>query len=429
MHTIRALVFPCGAENALELHDALTYSVNVEVWGASSREDHGRYVFKNYIGGLPYIQDPDFLASLNRLVQTHKFDVIFPTHDTIAQFFANNREKIACRIIMADNETARICREKRRIHELFADCTFVPFTFASITEVSTYPVFLKPNIGEGGKGTHIIRTADEGLHILPLQKDSLLVEYLPGVEYTVDCFTDRHGTLRFTGARARSRIFYGISVHSKAIPVTAEIKAIAAEINRRLKFRGLWFFQLKTAIDGTLKLMEISTRVAGTMCLYRHQGVNLPLLSVYDAMDLEVEILQNDFTVEVDRALFNCFQLGIEYEAIYLDFDDTLICRGEANPYVLLLLYQAAKQGKAVYLLTRHEGDIQKSLAIARIHPDLFTDIRTLGWEEEKHKCIKSGQKAIFIDNAFVERKKVRENTGIPVFDVDAVISLLDWRT
>jgi len=51
-----------------------------------------------------------------------------------------------------------------------------------------------------------------------------------------------------------------------------------------------------------------------------------------------------------------------------------------------------------------------------------------LGWHEEKHQLIKPAEKAIFIDNAFAERKKARDHTGIPVFDVDAVPSLLDWR-
>jgi hypothetical protein len=174
--------------------------------------------------------------------------------------------------------------------------------------------------------------------------------------------------------------------------------------------------------------MEVCTRTAATMCLYRQRGVNLPLLSVYDALDMDVEILDNDFPVEVDRALFNHFHLGIDYDTIYLDFDDTLICRGEVNTYVLLLLYQAVKQGKTVHLLTRHNGDIRQSLAEANIHSGLFTSIQTFDWQKDKYQLIRPGEKAIFIDNSFVERKKVKSQTGMPVFDVDAVPSLLDWR-
>ena len=45
---------------------------------------------------------------------------------------------------------------------------------------------------------------------------------------------------------------------------------------------------------------------------------------------------------------------------------------------------------------------------------------------ENKATCI-SGR-AIFIDDSFAERRQVRESCGIPVFDLDMVESLLDWR-
>jgi len=427
--SIRVLVFPCGAENALELHDALSQCVNIDIWGASSRDDHGWHVFQNYVGGIPYIQSPEFLPVFNEMLRRHRIDALFPTHDTVAEFFANHRNEVACRIIMADGETARICREKRRIYQLFGDCPFTPRIYETLESVNSYPVFLKPNVGEGGKNTRYVKTREEAGHAIALQSDLLIVENLPGEELTVDCFTDRHGVLRFIGPRVRSRIFYGISVNSKTVSVTDEIRAIADEINRRLRFRGLWFFQLKQAGNGQFKLLEICVRTAGTMCLYRQRGVNLPLLSVYDAMDMDVEILASDFSVEVDRALFNRFQLGLDYDTIYLDFDDTLICRGEVNRYVLLLLYQAVRQGKSVHLLTRHEGDIHQALAKAKIHPSLFKSIRKLDWQEDKFQLMPSREKAIFIDNAFAERKKVKSLTGMPVFDVDAVPSLLDWRT
>jgi len=427
--TVKVLIFPCGAENAIELHDALSCCVNVEVWGASSRDDHGRYVFRNYIGGLPYVEAHDFIAELNQVIHSHQIDVMFPTHDTVALHLAESRDEIDCRIVMADNDTTRICREKRRIYDLFADCGFTPRVYKGLEEVEHYPVFLKPNVGEGGKHTALAKSREEAEHILALEPDLLLVEHLPEEEYTVDCFTDRHGTLRFCGARERTRIQYGISVRANSVPLTDEIRTIAETINRRLKFRGLWFFQLKRASDRKLKLLEISTRTAGTMCLYRQQGVNLPLLSVYDAMDMDVAILANDYSVEVDRALFGRYRLGLDYDAIYLDFDDTLVSRGVVNRFALLLLYQAAQQGKRVCLLTRHGGDIRAALATAKIDVGLFAEIRTLGWDEEKSRHIAPGEKAIFVDNSFAERKKVHETLGLPVFDVDAVSALLDWRT
>lgn len=429
MVKFRVLIFPCGAYNALELHDALAYTVNVELWGASSIEDHGRFVFKNYIGHLPFIHEPGFLSILNQIITDKKIDLLFPTHDTVALYLAEHRQELACRVITADADATRVCREKRRTYELFSDCPFASRVYRSVEEVERFPAFLKPNVGEGGKNTRVVNTAKEAANALSLAPDLMLMEHLPGEELTVDCFTDRHRALRFVGPRERIRVHHGTSVNSKSRPSTAEVEEIAREINRRLRMSGLWFFQIKKDVNGQFKLMEISARVAGTMSLYRQRGVNLPLLSVYDAMDLDVEILDNGFDVEIDRALCSRFGVGLDYDRIYLDFDDTLVCHGEVQRDVLLLLHQAHRKRKPVYLLTRHAHDIRQTLQAFRIDVDLFTEIRSLSWDEDKCRSIEPNSKAIFIDNAFAERKKVKEQLGIPVFDVDAVGCLLDWRS
>ena len=55
----------------------------------------------------------------------------------------------------------------------------------------------------------------------------------------------------------------GISFKSFEQKLTKEIRSIAEIINEKLKFRGLWFFQLKEDYNGNLKLLEISTRKGG----------------------------------------------------------------------------------------------------------------------------------------------------------------------
>ena len=46
----RILVFPCGSEIALEIYRSLKYSIHFELVGASSIDDHGKFVYKEYIG-------------------------------------------------------------------------------------------------------------------------------------------------------------------------------------------------------------------------------------------------------------------------------------------------------------------------------------------------------------------------------------------
>jgi hypothetical protein len=425
---VRVGVFPCGSENAIEIHDALSCVVGIEVFGFSSIDDHGRHVFRNYVGNIPYISDPVFIEFINDIIKLHSIDLLFPTHDSVAKLLAERRADLACKLVVSDYETTCICREKRRIYSAFKGCPFTPTIYDKDYDNIEFPVFVKPNKGQGSKYTKIVRDRDDLKEALRSIYDPVVVEYLPGEELTVDCFTDRHGTLRFIGPRSRSRIRFGISVNSRSIPVTPEIGSIAAEMNRRLRFRGLWFFQIKKDESGRFKILEISTRTAGTMCLYRHQGLNFPLLSVYDALDRDVEVIQNTFNIEVDRTLTNRFSIDYEFDTIYLDYDDTLVCDGKVNIYILMLLYQWAHQKKQVILLTRHDKCLKESFEKFHIHESLFTKIYHFDWNQEKAELIDKDKAAIFIDNAFSERKKVFELKGIPVFDVDAVDCLLDWR-
>lgn len=424
MKKFKVLIFPCGAENALEIYESLKTNVSIEAIGASSVDDHGRYAFEQYIGGLPNISHPGFIDEFNTILFNWDIDLIFPTHDTVALFFAENKDKIKATIIGSEYKTSLVCREKRQTYALFNGEPFIPGQFDVQNGGFDFPVFVKPNIGEGAKNAALVTDrAALDFHRSSIP-DLLVLEYLPGIELTVDCFTDRKTVLRFIGPRTRKRIKMGISFHSERYELTDEIRAIADTINGRLTFRGLWFFQLRQDKTGKFKLLEISTRCAGTMSLYRQLGVNFALLSVFDAADLDVEVLINDNHIELDRCLFARYRQDVQYSTLYIDFDDTVIVNGRVNHFAMRLMYQCVEQGKRIILITRHEKDIYATLKDKRISEYLFDEIKCLKQENCKGDHI-TEKDAIFIDNAFKERKIVKEKLGIPVFDVDAIPSLL----
>jgi len=42
----RILVFPCGSEIGLEIHNSLRFSTHIELFGGSTIANHGKYVYK-----------------------------------------------------------------------------------------------------------------------------------------------------------------------------------------------------------------------------------------------------------------------------------------------------------------------------------------------------------------------------------------------
>lgn len=424
---INVLIFPCGTVNALELHLSLKDCVSVNVFGGASRYDHGFFAYKNYIRNLPFTDDPDFIDALNCVCDQHEIDVILPTHDTAALILAENTEKLRAKPAVPGFFQAKVCRFKNLTYGLFLGEDFCPVIYRNKMEIRQYPVFIKPVVGAGGQNTRTV--FEEKDFICSDWSDNFLVlEFLPGEELTVDCFTDKKGRLLFAGPRKRNRVSNGISMNSTTIPLTEEVKRIAESISEKMKLRGLWYFQLKKDSSGSYKLLEVSVRASGTMSLYRNLGVNFALLTVHDLMDKEVSIIRNDFELEVDRTLTERFKADLDYKTVYIDFDDTITQNGFVNPFVMMFLYGERNKGKIIKVITRHDFEFDITINRLQISKLLFDQIIHIGWNERKYHFINPGEEPIFIDNSFAERMEVKQHLNIPVFDVDAVQCLIDWR-
>lgn len=417
----KVLVFPCGSEIGLEIYRSLRFSTYFDLVGGSSVADHGQYVYQSYIDDIPFVDDPNFIPAIKQIVSDYKIDFIFPAHDSVVLKLAEHQSEVGAVVVTSPVETCRIARSKQATYQRLGKMIRVPRQYLA-TGDSPLPVFLKPDVGQGSKGAILAKTSAAVGVALERDPSLLILEYLPGEEFTVDCFTDRHGQLLFAQARTRSRIVNGISVHSEIVK-DDEFTKIAEAINQALTFRGVWFFQVKRADDGILALLEIAPRVAGTMALSRIRGVNLPLLSLFDQMDLDVTVKPNSFSAEVDRALESKFKLNLTYETVYIDLDDTIIVKQQVNYLLMALIYKLRNEGKKIILITKHRADVAKTLTQHNIALSLFSSVITL--EQPDYKQLHISANSIFIDDSFVERTAVLEHSGIPVFDVSEAVELL----
>jgi hypothetical protein len=422
------LVFPCGSEIGLEINNALKYAKGIKLIGGSSIADHGKHVYQNYIEDIPNIDDPEFISAINKVIAEEKIDFIFPAHDSVVLKLSQHQEELKAEVLTSDSYTCEISRSKKKTYELFEGEAFNPHMYNHADEVEKYPVFLKPNVGQGSKGVALANSKEEIQYYLEKNSDLLILEYLPGKEYTIDCFTDRNGTLRFSGMRERKRIKSGISVNSHTLPMNDSVRDIAEKINETLNFRGMWFFQVKEDSEGNYKLLEIAPRIAGTMNLFRNKGINFPLLTIFDRLGYDVEIIENDYVVEVDRAFTNRFTIDLEFERVYIDFDDTVTHGDKVNPYVMMFIYQCLSKDIELILITKHVHEIRDTLRKLKIDENIFKEIIHITKDDFKHIYFNHDKKSIFIDDSYSERKQIHEEFGLPVFDLDAVESLIDWR-
>jgi len=318
-----------------------------------------------------------------------------------------------------------ICLSKSKTYKILGSVINVPQLY-KLEEIVNFPVFAKPDIGSGSRGTKLISDSLSLNDYSNNYPNSIYCEYLDGEEYTVDCFTDRYGELRFSAPRLRRRIKNGASVNT--IPIKDdenEFKNEIIKINEKIRFRGAWFAQFKRNKKGKLTLLEIASRLGGSSSLYRNKGINFALLSLFDAFNMNIEIIENNYDIELDRALDNKYKVNIKYNEIYIDFDDCILLNNTSlNVQALSFIFQCINDNKKVTLLTRHSEEIKTILKKYKIL-DIFDEIIHIKDGKPKSSYIKN-KNSIFVDDSFAERKEVQKSTGIPVFSPDMIESLLD---
>jgi carbamoyl-phosphate synthase large subunit len=408
------LIFPAGTEIGLEIYNALSCCKEVNLFGAGlPLLNHAEFLMDNYIN-LPRIDDPNFINELIKVIEIYKIDYIFPAYDDVILALSKIKHKLTARVLAPSEGVCEITRYKSKTYKKLQHIIPTPNIYTSYKQIQSYPVFIKPDKGQGSQGARIVNSVSELPFSWGKNGEFIVCEYLPGNEYTIDCFSDREMGLLFASPRIRGRVRNGISVNTSMVNLDIAW-TYASRICEVLHLYGAWFFQVKESDDGELKLLEVAPRIAGSMALHRVLGVNFPLLTIFEEERLPISICINKGEVVLDRALGNRFKHSFNYTTLYIDLDDTLIIKGKVNLNLITLIYKSINELKKIILLTRHAGDLTETLVIHKL-TNLFDEIIHIPPAQKKSEFINC-QGAIFIDDSYFERMDVKNNCGIPTFD------------
>jgi hypothetical protein len=423
----KVLVFPGGTEIGLEINHALRLCKDVELFSAGQQiSNHAPFVFSRHFI-VPSVHHAEWVDCLNQVIMEQGIDYVFPAHDDIVLALARNASQIKARVVSSPSRTCAITRSKSQTYKLLEGRLPVPHVYNDPADVESFPVFVKPDARQGSIGTYLVSNRQQLDCVIKKGLDDLLLlEYLPGEEYTVDCFSSREKGLLYCGARQRVRTRSGISMNSR-LETDPLFEEYAHVISSHLSFHGAWFFQIKKDSSGVCKLLEIAPRIAGTMALHRVLGINFPLLSIYEEEGIPIEIRPNPLDIEIDRALVNRYRHQIFYKTVYVDLDDLLILNGKVNVDLIRFLFQCVNRGVRLKLLTKHASDVTQTLQMYRLS-GMFDQVIHLEKSASKADYI-TDQEAIFLDDSFSERKQVSERLGLLTFDGSMLEVLLDDRT
>ncbi len=422
------LVFPAASEVGLEIHRALAPCKEVILHGAN-QPGHSIAGFHFLrLHSLPSIHDPDCLSRLQHLIVTQEIDAIFPAYDDVVVWLAENAGHLATKVLAPALPVCALLRSKSATYAAIQNSLPVPRLWNPESDDIPFPVFVKPDKGQGSQRARRIGTRSELKQALASEPDLIVMDDLPGEEYTVDCFSSPAQGLLFAKARRRIHTKAGIATLTQTVdlPLAEEWARI---IMRNIPLRGAWFFQMKADREGELRLLEIAPRIAGSMALSRMTGPNFPLLTLYEAADHPVTIPTEPASppMTMGRSLDTRFAHYFTVDALYVDLDDTLILRGEVNTRLVALVFQNHNRGVPVYLITRHKGDLESTLTKFRL-TQLFDRVIHITDDMLPKANFITETNAVLIDDSFAERNHAAKTGHIRCFDAAGALCLIDDR-
>lgn len=297
-----------GTVSDLKMLKLIKKDMNIDVITAD-REDKTSLGFavtgKKYI--IPNGDAPDYIEKIIAICRKEKITTLIPQYGdelvTLSRnlvLFNNLGIKV---LVTPDVEKLTIANSKTALYKYFALDNFIP-KYKSVNTLKELenaifelgypdkPVCMKPAESEGSKGFHII--TNEKIDILnerpgsaktsweilknQLQQYSklpqiLIMEYLPGTEYSVDCVC-KEGETVMCIPRQRIETSMGVAVES-LLEKNDEIIHMSKKIIKALNLSYNINIQFKYSSEGKPMLIEINPRVSGSLVANLGAGVNM----------------------------------------------------------------------------------------------------------------------------------------------------------
>ena len=153
---------------------------------------------------VPRIREEEaYVEAIIRICREKQISLVVPTIDTelilLAEKKAYIEENCQARVLISDEKTVRICRNKILTQRFFEENGFlVPHLYIEreLHEKNyEFPLFIKPLDGSSSVNAYKVETEEELNMYLDIIDQPMVQAYMEGEEYTIDCFMDFEGKI------------------------------------------------------------------------------------------------------------------------------------------------------------------------------------------------------------------------------------------
>ena len=273
---------------------------------------------------IPSASDPSFIPFLLGICQKHQIDVVFPlvTRELFPLSASKTVfEKNKIKVIVSEADVLKIANDKGLLLDHLKNAGIDVPAYERVSQVNQLqdacaklgypdkPVVIKPCLSNGSRGVRILDAKKDRYQLLFHEKPNQLfssmneifdiiggrtipelvvMEYLPGDEYTVDTLT-AEGETPLILPRKRIKTIGGITVKGVFVENRSIIEYTRNILNV-LPMNGPIGIQVKANESGQFRILEINPRIQGTSVAAIGAGVNIPLLAVKQILKLPFNI-------------------------------------------------------------------------------------------------------------------------------------------
>jgi hypothetical protein len=406
---MRVLIAPATTGIGLEIKRSLHLAKNVDLIGCGF--ETGTEIarqFSEFIYFEAHGNPKDLSDRLMNLMIENSIDLAFIAHDQWLRDLTKIKlpHELHSKIVNLPTQQSAALLSKSITYKTIQISSLVPKIFIDPKLIQDFPVFAKPDFGQGSRGTKKLIDKSELQQFIKsdefLKKDQyIFAEYLPGPEFTVDCFSDNNSELIFCQSRIRVRITNGIASKTMRVPLP-EVQEWAYLISKQYSLIGAWFFQLKLSLDGSMKLLEIGLRVAGASGINRILGVNLSLMQLYQFLGNSITVLEQNFPTVFEQSK-NRANILHKVENAYFDYDDTIKGQNGTNQALRNSIISLHKSRVPVTILTRNIHDLNPWLETSGLSQSIH-QVVSLKTYEKKSDYIMKNSLFLFVDDSHRER-------------------------
>jgi carbamoyl-phosphate synthase large subunit len=146
---------------------------------------------------VPLIEDPEYVAALERLCEQHGVGAVLPLTDLDIEILARAREEGRLPALVPSSEVARATYDKYEAHLLLQRHSLPsPPTVLPDEDLHSlaYPVMVKPRCGSGARSIHHARDPDQARFFVDYVAEPTMVQRaMGGPELSIDCLGDLDG--------------------------------------------------------------------------------------------------------------------------------------------------------------------------------------------------------------------------------------------